>query len=142
VQIAVLVTELTLAAARDTIRILSWLKSNAPQTQVFVLANRVHAGQLEITRKDFEGSIERKIDYVVSFDQKLAAQAAKLGKPMAEAGKGSKTVVPLSDLATQVMASGDAAIEDAPVRKGSAKPGGSLIGKFDLKAMLSKKPKK
>src|SRR3546814_21109126 len=29
IQIAVLVTELTLAAARDTIRILSWFKSNA-----------------------------------------------------------------------------------------------------------------
>ena len=142
VQIAVLVTELTLAAARDTIRILSWLKSNAPQTQVFVLANRVHAGQLEITRKDFEGSIERKIDYVVPFDQKLAAQAAKLGKPMAEAGKGSKTIAALGDLATQLMASGDAASEDAPPRKGAAKQGGSLIGKFDLKAMLSKKPKK
>ena len=142
VQIAVLVTELTLAAARDTIRILSWLRSNAPQTQVFVLANRVHAGQLEITRKDFEGSIERKIDFVVSFDQKLAAQAAKLGKPMAEAGKGSKTVAPLGDLATQLMASGDAVSEDAPARKVTAKQGGSLIGKFDLKAMLSKKPKK
>jgi len=144
VQIAVLVTELTLAAARDTIRILSWLKTNAPQTQVFVVANRVHAGQLEISRKDFEGSIERKIDFTVPFDQKLAAQAAKLGKPMSEAGKGSKTVAPLGDLATQIMSSGDAANEDAPAKKGAAKPkpGGSLIGKFDLKAMLSKKPKK
>ena len=75
VQVAVVVTELTLAAARDTIRILSWLKSNAPQTQVFVVANRVHArAQLEISRKDFEGSIERKIDFVVPFDQKLAAR--------------------------------------------------------------------
>ncbi|MFM9768198.1 hypothetical protein, partial [Streptomyces scabiei] len=32
IQVAVVVTELTLAAARDTIRILSWMKSNAPQT--------------------------------------------------------------------------------------------------------------
>ncbi len=82
VQVAVVVTELTLAAARDSIRILSWLKSNAPQTQVFVVANKMHVnGQLEISRKDFEGSIERKIDFVVPFDQKLGAQAAKLGKP-------------------------------------------------------------
>jgi pilus assembly protein CpaE len=142
VQIAVLVTELTLAAARDTIRILSWLKSNAPQTQVFVLANRVHAGQLEISRKDFEGSTERKIDFLVPFDQKVASQAAKLGKPMSEAGKGSKTVIPINDLVTQLMASGDAASEDTPAKKGTAKSGGSLIGKFDFKTMLSKKPKK
>ncbi len=83
-QSMVVVTELTLAAARDTIRLLSWLKANAPQTQVTVVANRVHAaGQLEISRKDFEGSIERKIDFLIPFDQKLAAQAAKLGKPLA-----------------------------------------------------------
>ncbi|RYD61197.1 MAG: pilus assembly protein CpaE, partial [Sphingomonadales bacterium] len=55
VQIAVLVTELTLASARDAIRILSWFKSNAPQTQVIVVANRVQqAAMLEISRKDFE----------------------------------------------------------------------------------------
>ncbi len=88
VQVAVLVTELTLAAARDAIRILSWFKSNAPQTQVIVVANKVQPqAVLEISRKDFEGSIERKIDLLIPFEQKVAAQAAKLGKPLAEAGK-------------------------------------------------------
>ena len=48
------------------------------------------------------------------YDQKLAAQAAKLGKPMAEAGKGSKTVAPLGELATRLMAIGDNV--DAPVK--------------------------
>ena len=37
--VAVVVSELTLAATRDTIRILAWLKSNAPQTKVIVVAN-------------------------------------------------------------------------------------------------------
>ena len=84
-------------------RILSWLKTNAPQTAVIVVANRLHtSGQLEISRKDFEGSIERKIDFAVTFDQKLAAQAAKLGKPFAEAGKNAKTVAPLVELADGV----------------------------------------
>ena len=146
IQIAVIVTELTLAAARDSIRLLSWLKSNAPQTQVFVVANKLHAsGQLEINRKDFEGSIERKIDFVIPFDQKLGAQAAKLGKPLAEAGKGSKTVAPLVDLATMLMGVGDSP-EGAPAigKKKMADKGGSLMGKFsDLKSMMQKKaPKK
>src|SRR4029079_6756226 len=35
--VAVVVAELTLAATRDTIRILAWLKSNAPQTKVVVV---------------------------------------------------------------------------------------------------------
>jgi pilus assembly protein CpaE len=143
IQVAVIVTELTLAAARDTIRLLSWMKSNAPQTQVVVVANRVQpTAQLEISRKDFEGSIERKIDFSVVFDQKLAAQSAKLGKPFAEAGKSSKTIVPIVDLATKLMAVGDLAepIDSAGKKKPAAK-GPSLVGKFDFKAMVSRKKK-
>lgn len=144
VQVAVVVTELTLAAARDSIRILSWLKSNAPQTQVFVVANKMHmGGQLEISRKDFEGSIERKIDFVIPFDQKLGAQAAKLGKPLAEAGKGSKTVAPMVELATKLLGVGDAAEGDDGRKKKSAASGASLMGKFaDLKSMMPKRAAK
>ena len=133
VQLGVIVTELTLASARDTIRILSWMKTNAPQTQLFVLANRMHAGgQLEISRKDFEGSIERKIDYLVPFDQKLAAQAAKLGKPIVEVGKTSKTIAPIVALTTMLAS----AVTDGA--DGAAKPKGkSLLGKFgDLKGLI------
>jgi pilus assembly protein CpaE len=132
---AVVVTELTLAAARDTIRILSWLRANAPQTHTTLIANRVHPGaQIEISRKDFESSIERKVDHVVPFDQKLAAQAAKLGKPLAEAGKNSKTVAAFVDLARQIAAS------DAVEAGKAKKQGKSLIG--GLSGFLAKKPKK
>ncbi|MGN6278252.1 MAG: pilus assembly protein CpaE [Sphingomonas sp.] len=143
-QVAVVVTELTLAAARDTIRILSWLKSNAPQTQVVTVACKVPGnGTLEISRKDFEGSIERKLDFVVPYDQKLAAQAAKLGKTLAEAGKGSKTVQPLAQLAERVTGAGDAAaVEDDDDGAPKKKPKGSLMGKFDLKAVMPKRAKK
>ena len=138
VHATVVVTELTLAAARDSIRILSWLKSNAPGSQVFVVANKVSpAGQLEISRKDFEGSIERKIDYVIPFDQKLAANAAKLGKPLVEAGKGSKTIAPLLQLADEVLCVASDEAADAPNKK---KPRSvSLMDKFDLKSLVGKK---
>ena len=147
-QVAVVVTELTLAAARDTIRFLSWLKANAPAARVFLVANRVHPGAgLEISRKDFEGSIERKIDHVIPFDQKLAAQAAKLGKPLAEAGKSSKTVAPLIDLGRAVLAASDGADEAAGkggTAKGKPKAGKvSLIGKFgELKGLMPRRAKK
>ena len=138
VQQAVIVTELTLAAARDTIRLLSWMKSNAPGTRVFVLANRLHPGaQLEISRKDFEGSIERKIDITVPFDQKLAAQAAKLGKPLAEAGKNTKTVAPIVDLATRLAAFDDEGVAESATS--AKKKGGSLIGRLDLKGLVRKR---
>lgn len=138
VNAAVLVTELTLAAARDTIRLLSWLRTNAPQVQVTVLANRVHAGaQPEIARKDFEGSIERRIDVLLPFDQKLAAQAAKLGKPLAEAGKGSKTVLPLAGFVDDLLRNAD---EGEPMPGANATRGGSLLSRFaDLKGLVAKK---
>jgi pilus assembly protein CpaE len=142
-QAAVVVTELTLAAARDAIRILAWLKANAPQAQIIVVANRVHPGaQLEITRKDFETSIERKIDFTVPFDQKLAAQAAKLGKPFAEAGKASKTVAPLAELVTHLCAISSDAAPSKGKRRAMGK-GTSLMSKFsDLRGLMPKKPVK
>lgn len=134
VQVAVLVTELTLAAARDAIRILSWFKSNAPHTQMIVVANRVPAGQLEISRKDFEGSIERRIDYLIPYDPKTAVQAAKLGKPLAEAGKSVKGLSALADIAERVVAytdAADAGTRDVKVKgKGDTDKGGSLFGKL------------
>src|SRR4029434_4044017 len=61
--VAVVCSELTLAATRDTIRILAWLKSNAPQTKLIVVATRVPSGgALEISRKAFEQSIARSVD--------------------------------------------------------------------------------
>ena len=101
--VAVVVAELTLAATRDTIRILAWLKSNAPQTKVVVVANGVPSGgALEISRKDFEQSIERNVDVVFPFDAKVAAQAAKLGKPMAEVA-GGKVSTPFNTLSGMVL---------------------------------------
>lgn len=141
IQAAIVVTELTLAAARDTIRILSWLKSNAPQTHVTVVANRVHASsQLEISRKDFEGSIERKIDFLIPFDQKLAAQAAKLGKPFAEAGKNSKTIAPVLDLTRHVLNIGEELVASKEGVKSAGAKGKSLMG--GISALLPRRAKK
>jgi pilus assembly protein CpaE len=133
----VLVTEITLAAARDCIRFLSWFKTHAPQASVILVANRVPtAGMPELSRKDFEESIERKIDFVVPLDQKLAAQAAKLGKPLAEAGKNAKVAQALNALATRLISASD------DEGDGKVQAGKSLLGKIgDFKLKLSK-PKK
>lgn len=141
VNVAVVVTELTLAAARDSIRILSWLKSNAPQTRVLVVANRVHPSALEISRKDFEQSIERKIDVVVPFDARIASQAAKLGKTFAEVAKGSKPGTAF----TSIMNFALGAIDEQEAGNAAAPAkaaGSSLLGKFsDLKSMMPARKK-
>jgi pilus assembly protein CpaE len=131
--VAVVVAELTLAATRDTIRILAWLKSNAPQTKVLVVANGVaNGGALEISRKDFEQSIERPVDLVFPYDLKLAAQAAKLGKPMAEVASG-KLAAPFNTLSGMVL---NHASEEGSAPEADSGQGKSLVN--NLKSMLSK----
>jgi pilus assembly protein CpaE len=137
--VAVVVSELTLAATRDTIRLLAWLKANAPQTKVIVVANRMPSGgALEINRKDFEQSIERGIDLVINEDGKLSAQAAKLGKPVAEVASG-KAAQPYLTLCNMVLSHATEDGADAPAGKPVAANGKSLVG--GLKAMLAKQPK-
>ena len=141
VNAAVVVTELTLACARDTIRILSWLKSNAPQTRAIVVANRAPQGVGEINRKDFETSIERKIDVVLPLDLKLATQSAKLGKPLAEVGKATKLGQGMLEIVNRLLET----VEDGSRANSSAgdTPGKSLLGKIsDFKALIPAKKAK
>lgn len=133
--IAVVVTEITLAAARDTIRMLSWLRANAPHAKVLVVGNKVQGNALEISRKDFEQSIERKIDIALPYDMRLAAQAAKLGKPLAEVAKASKLGHAYRDVVGHIL---EMAEDEGDNRRG--KKGGSLMSKIgDFKDLLPKR---
>ncbi len=137
VQVAVIVTEITLAAARDTIRTLSWLRSNAPNVKTLVVANKVQANMLEISRKDFEQSIENKIDILLPYDMRMAAQAAKLGKPLAEVAKSGKLGQVYASIPGHILEmTGNADASDG-------KKGTSLLDKIsDFKDLLPKRPKK
>jgi pilus assembly protein CpaE len=142
----VVVTELTLAAARDTIRLLASLKSLCPGAKVILVANKVPPTGAEISRKDFETSIERAVDFVVPLDGKLAIKSAKLGKSFGEAARGTKGGAVLAKLVQQIVAAGDDD-EDEPAQGGAAKPaaksGASLLGKLgDLGSLLPKKKAK
>lgn len=137
VNVVVLTTELTLAAARDTIRFLSWLKLNAAHAKVVVVANKVQNSVTEISRADFEASIERKIDFLVPYDAKAAANAAKLGQAFVDANRSAKATQVIKQIAGQVIGAAD---EDAEVSDGSAKK--SLLANFDLKSLLARKKEK
>ncbi|MFM6949535.1 MAG: CpaE family protein [Novosphingobium sp.] len=137
VNVVLLVTEMTLAGARDTIRILSWMKGHAPHVQAIVVANKVLSGSGEISKADFEASIERKIGFTIPFDAKAAANAAKLGQTFADANRSTKAGMMIRDLAKSIHGLGDgASVEDAVKGKSS------LLGKLDLKALLPKKTAK
>ncbi len=136
VNVALVVVEMTLASARDAIRILSWLKTNAAHVQPIVIANKVQSGVAEISKADFEASIERKINFSIPYDIKAATNAAKLGQTFADANRTAKAGVAIRDVAKQIMGVGEGEILDDKVKSKT-----SLLGKIDLKGMLSKKAK-
>ena len=135
VNCVVLATEFTLASARDAIRILSWLKANAPHCQTFVVANKVQPAAQEISKADFEASIERKVNFSIPYDPKSATNAAKLGQTFAEANRSSRGGAVIRDIAQAILGAAEIEAEAAaPAKK-------SLLGKFDLKGLLAKKEK-
>jgi len=132
VNVITLVCEFTLASARDTNRILSWLKTYAPHARTIVVANKVQVGMGEIARSDFEASIERKVDFVLPLDVKSATRAAKLGQAFVEANKSAKMAGQLRTIANQVLSTSD---EDVETEEPAGKK--SLLGSLDLKSLLS-----
>jgi len=132
VNVVALVCEFTLASARDTIRILSWLKTHAPHAQPLLLANRVQNGLSEITRGDYEASVERKVDFVIPYDPKAATTAAKLGQAFVEANKSSKVTAQLRTVADRILTASDEEIDT-----GASTDKKSLLGSIDLKNLLS-----
>jgi len=135
VNVIVLATEMTLASARDAIRLLSWLKSNAPHTEVIVVANKVQPGTPEISRADFEASIERKINFLIPFDGRAAINAAKLGQTFIHANRATKAAAIMREIGEAIV---NAGVESADAR---VEPKKSLLGKLDFKSLLAKKPK-
>jgi pilus assembly protein CpaE len=138
VHVVIVAVEFTLAATRDAIRVLSWLKANAPQARVLVVANRVPSGAQEISRKDFEQSIERSVDIVIPFEPKAAAQAAKLGQPFAKVATASKINGPLTQLVNLCVSTVEG--QEGETGKVAETPK-SLLDKLNLKGLVAKKPK-
>ncbi len=103
----VLVTELTLAGARDTIRILGHLKVHAPLARVVMVANKVPSGICEIGPGDFEAAIERRMDFQLPDDPRVAIAAAKHGQCFAQANQSGPLSEGLVAIARMVCATGD-----------------------------------
>ena len=100
----VIVADLSLAATRDTIRLLSFAQEAAPNANLILITSKVAPGMNnEVTLKDFETSVERKADWSIPLDTKSALVSAKKGKSMPQAAKGSKPVRACRELAERIV---------------------------------------
>src|SRR3546814_6762621 len=84
-------------------------------------------------------SIEHKIDVLIPADPKLAAQAAKLGKTLAEVAKGNRIGHALENMMQLAMGAGEESVEGNI----AGRNGKSLLSKVtDLKSLISAKKTK
>jgi pilus assembly protein CpaE len=94
------VTDLSLAAMRDTHRLLGLIAILKPGGKPLVIVNR--AGALprgEIARAEFEKGIQRKIDAIVPYDLKAASAMAEHGKALPAASRSGKATAEIRRLA-------------------------------------------
>lgn len=105
----VVVSDLTLASTRDTIRILAHLKLTAPEARVHMVINRAQVnGQNEVDPRDFIASVEHNIDITIPDDQKVMMEVGRTGKPLLDVAKASKPAQAIEKLVGIIL--GDDAI--------------------------------
>ncbi len=109
---AVVVGERSLAGLRDTIRLQTLIREQAPQAQLWLIEAGASGHRAQIGRTEFEKGLGKPFDLTVSFDPKAAAAAINNGQALPIAAAKSPVVRELRQLATKLV--GDAA---APRRK-------------------------
>jgi pilus assembly protein CpaE len=84
----ILVTDLSLAGMRDTMRIIGMMPTTNASCNTTLVVNRVgEHKQGEMPRAEFEKGVGRKLDLMLPFDAKTVAAATNFGQPVAS-GKG------------------------------------------------------
>jgi pilus assembly protein CpaE len=99
----VLVTDLSLAGLRDTLRIIDLSKRIGSKASPIVLASQVgapHRG--EISQREFERGLGQSLDHLISFDPKAAVAMAREGKAMPAAARSSKAAEEILALAQRL----------------------------------------
>jgi pilus assembly protein CpaE len=80
----VLVTDLSLAGMRDTMRIVGLMPTTNASCAISLVATRAgEHKQGEMPRAEFEKGIGRKLDLILPFDAKTVAAATNFGQPVA-----------------------------------------------------------
>ena len=99
-----------------------------------LVANKVVSGDAEIGPKDFEASIERRIDVSVPYDPRAAIHAAKLGQTFAEASHHGKLGDALMAIALAVRAAAGTDLSGKSAGVGRK----SLLSHLDPRTWLAK----
>jgi len=78
----VVVCERSLAGLRDTIRLQTLMREQAPQVRLWLVEAGATAGRALLGKSDFEKGIAKSLDFSISYDAKSAGAAANSGQPL------------------------------------------------------------
>jgi pilus assembly protein CpaE len=129
----VLVTELSLPALRDSIRLLGIIEEAAPKTPITVVANRCKGGQQAMGEGEFQKALGRKVDLMITDESKAFNDAANTGKPVVNHAGRSKAAKSLRSIA-------DIVVSDSS--DSQSKPEGSSKSWLKLGGSKKTKPKR
>lgn len=99
----IIVTDLSLASLRDTLRLNDLMKSLGSRSKPIIVANNVGAAHRgEIGRAEFERGLGQPLDAAIPFDAKAAIAMARGGKALPSAAGSSKATIELRALASRL----------------------------------------
>jgi pilus assembly protein CpaE len=97
------VTDLSLAAARDTLRLAEFNKVLSPTAQHLVIGNQVGAAHRgEVGRAEFERVVGLKLDSAIPFEAQTALTTSSTGTALPAALRNSKAAAEIGALATKL----------------------------------------
>ena len=105
----VLLCERSLAGLRDTIRLQTLLRENAPQARVLLVDGGAIGERATVGKSEFEKAIGHPLDAVLPYDPKSASAATNAGQPLPLAAARSPVVKELEQLVTRLGATGQPA---------------------------------
>lgn len=125
----ILVSDLSLAGMRDTVRFAQLIRESAPQAVLTVIANKVGSAKKgELPKKEFQRNTEMTVKHFIPHEPSIAVAAANAGKAFPVISKNSPVVKDLRSLAKAL--SGGADRGAAKSGKDNSKDKGKLKGLF------------
>ncbi len=99
----ILVTDLTLASLRDSIRLLSMIDESAGGKPITIIANRAGGKAESMNKADFQKTLGRAVDHIIPEERKAMKQAADAGKPLPVAARSARSVVEMRAIARKIV---------------------------------------
>jgi Flp pilus assembly CpaE family ATPase len=103
----VLLCERSLAGLRDTIRLQTLLRENAPQARVLLVDGGAIGERATVGKSEFEKAVGHPLDAVLPYDPKSASAATNAGQPLPLAAPRSPVVKELEQLVVRLGAAAE-----------------------------------